>query len=241
MFRVSDHFNVSYLYKKSPSSINFPVFLPPWRPRFLGSDSLVGFCWMPAEPGDVSGHTSPHQNAVSAGLATWPCRQGFVLARLFLSCASQMRSQTTLSPLLSPLPPSPSCACISISLHCLFTLSPNSHSSRVRGNGPGEHMFTSCSLWLSRYTVLHWSVAHFLVLIVQDVWGLRSVPCCSSLLMLVKVSLDSPKCDGGKYRKVPMISGIFQWNDHRIKPKDLVDITSVTVKAVKIKRDVFMW
>lgn len=79
-------------------------------------------------------------------------------------------------------------------LHTLLHL----YSSRGRGNGLEEQMFTSWSLWLPRHTLTHWSISHFLGLIVQDVWELRFVPCCSPLLMIVKrVKLESHKCDGG--------------------------------------------
>lgn len=72
------------------------------------------------------------------------------------------------------------------------------YSNRGRGNGLEEQMFTLWSLWLPGYILFHWSVSHFLALIVQDVWGLRSVPDCSSLLKLGKPGiLESPQCDRG--------------------------------------------
>lgn len=59
--------------------------------------SLMSLCWMPAEPGEVASRTFPHQDAVSAGLATWPCRQHFWLTRLFPSCAFTDDQQCPLS------------------------------------------------------------------------------------------------------------------------------------------------
>ena len=68
---------------------------------------------------------------------------------------------------------------------------PHLHSSRGRGSGLEEQMFTSWSLWLPRYTVSHW------VSLTSWVWLSRMCEGCSPLLMLVKpATLESHKCDG---------------------------------------------
>lgn len=203
----------------SAFSINFPgIVLLPWRPRFLASNSLRDSCWMPAEPGDVMWLATPFYaemlrllvwlHSLAGRAYGWQCFASFLwfphLSHVFI-CPSLSTSSS----------------------HCLLHL----HSSRVWENGLEEQMFTSCSLRLSRYTLFHWSVSHLLVfLIVQDVWGLRTVLCCSSFLILVKpVTLESSKYNGGKYRntflkikivtwsiwkrKIPMTSGNFQWNN----------------------------
>ena len=41
--------------------------------------------------------------------------------------------------------------------------------------------------------------------------------------------------------KIPMSSGIFQWNDHRVKPRDIIDYYLSDDKTVKVQLDVLKW
>lgn len=146
------------------------------------------------------GHTFPQQNPVSGGLDTWPCRQSLWLAKLFLTCAL-LRSQTTLAPLLSLIPPSPSCVCISISFHCLFTPSPTSALQQSEGKCASRAdvrrvFFVAprvLSLLLERF-----SFPGF------DCPGCVRTKTCTLLLcspdVMKSVTVESPQYDGGKYR-----------------------------------------
>lgn len=205
--------------------VNFLVSLETmiFRIRFLN-----GFIWIPAEPGDVSGHTSRHQNAVCwfgcTALQAW-LRAGKTIPQLcFTAENARLRCRLSFLPPVRVLPSLPTAS----SLSC-------SALEQREAHGPGEHVFTSCSLWLPGYTHLHWSVSHFLVLIVQDVWGLRSIPYCSFLLMLIKpVSLASSQSEQ------------FQWvqesfSGMKVKPRDIIDYYLSDDKTVKVKLDVLKW
>ena len=108
----------------SPFSVDFLwISLFPWRPRFLGSDSSMGLCWIPAEPGDVSGYTSRHQNAI--------CWFGCTALQAWLR-AGKMIPQLCFTDENARLPvPSP----FSSSLSTASSHSPNPHSSRGRWMG----------------------------------------------------------------------------------------------------------
>lgn len=172
-------------------TINFPgIFLPPWRPGSFGPDSLMGLYRVPAEPSDVAGHRFP---------CCCVCQFSYVILEAELQTnrintelrfTDEMPDHTGASLFSNPAPPS--CVCIPISFHLFTLLSP--HSGRVRGHGlksrysphvlcgsldalSSSGMFLISWLWLSMMN--------------------EEVPCCSSLLMLIKpFILEFPKCDG---------------------------------------------
>ena len=170
---------------------NLPeIFLPPWRRRFFRPDSLMSLCWVPAEPGDVSGHIFPRQDAMSDNLATWSCMQGLWPAKLLLSCTLLMRCQTTLVPLLFRIPPSPSYVCISVSFHPLFPLSPKSSFKQSEGEMDVKSRCSPrvfCGSLDARSSSGMLLISWFWLSMMYE-----EVPCCSSLLMLIKpVTLES--------------------------------------------------
>ena len=117
----------------SPFSVDFLwISLFAWRPRFLGSDSSMGLYWIPAQPGDLSGHTSRHQNAVCwfgcMALQAWLCAGKIIPQLCFTDENARLRCPLSFLPRLL----------VFASLSTACSHSPNPHSSRGRWMGLGS-------------------------------------------------------------------------------------------------------
>lgn len=119
-------------------------------------------------------------------------------------------------------------------LHCLL----NPHSSRVRRNGLEEQMFTSCSLWLPGCALFHWSVSHFLVLIVHDIWRLNTL------------LLFSPEVTKAAYTGIPNMwwGGIFLrfktvvlWVWLKKKTNNFMDLKNLLIVELSPKIQRLYW